>query len=434
MEFEFDKEIDSLLRQAARSETFVSTKFDAHLDADEISAFAENALPGKARLNAMEHLAECMRCRKILSDVISYNSDAASEIIHAGGENKTVVSVPPVPWYRSLFAFPNLAFTMGALALVFSGVIGYVVIQSIGSNNTAMVSQADAPYAEKPSSAKGASSEGGSDYQGDSNLNKAATNSAPSSSSAANTTAAYPASNATANKASGPPPMEPSSSSNTGPSLDASKSLSDKPVSITEESQPTPAATPMPMAKGAPAPAPRKEDSPPPALGGAINNEKLKAKTTDIRDEDEVAKTPKDAKNAGERNDDGVTRNTTQQLPNQSRSQTTYPDTNNGQRANTIQSNDREGYDNRGRQVNQPQKKAESVAENKAVESKTVGNKTFQNRGGVWTDTAYKGGGLKTVTRNSDKYQKLDAELRRIADNFGGTVIVVWKNKNYKIQ
>ena len=73
MEVEFDKEIDSLLRQAAREGEFAFTNPQSqianpqsvHLDADEISAFAENALPQKARVNAMEHLAECMRCRKI---------------------------------------------------------------------------------------------------------------------------------------------------------------------------------------------------------------------------------------------------------------------------------------------------------------------------------------------------------------------------------
>ena len=69
MEFEFDKEIDVLLRQTARSETvFANTDANSnHLDADEISAFAENALPEKARQNYVLHLADCNRCRKNLS-------------------------------------------------------------------------------------------------------------------------------------------------------------------------------------------------------------------------------------------------------------------------------------------------------------------------------------------------------------------------------
>ncbi len=51
MDFEFDKEIDVLLRQARKGETVfaATTPQTAHLDADEISAFAENALPEKAK-------------------------------------------------------------------------------------------------------------------------------------------------------------------------------------------------------------------------------------------------------------------------------------------------------------------------------------------------------------------------------------------------
>ena len=51
MDFEFDKEIDVLLRQTTQGETVLTNTNtnSEHLDADEISAFAENALPEKAR-------------------------------------------------------------------------------------------------------------------------------------------------------------------------------------------------------------------------------------------------------------------------------------------------------------------------------------------------------------------------------------------------
>ncbi len=81
MESEFDKEINSLLRQAARSGAFVTKNFDSHIDADEISLFAENVLPAKSRVRVTEHLADCNRCRKILSQFVSL--DPENEIIKA---------------------------------------------------------------------------------------------------------------------------------------------------------------------------------------------------------------------------------------------------------------------------------------------------------------------------------------------------------------
>ena len=46
MELEFDKEIDALLRKAKRGLPAVTgAAVDRHLDADELAAFAENALP-----------------------------------------------------------------------------------------------------------------------------------------------------------------------------------------------------------------------------------------------------------------------------------------------------------------------------------------------------------------------------------------------------
>src|SRR5215213_1544449 len=107
----FDKEIDSLLRRTAKGES-VQT-FDAHPDADEISLFAENALTTKARSRTVEHLAECAKCRKILSHLISFNAETESETIHAGESNIIPIAAQAIPWYRRLFAFPQITFAMG---------------------------------------------------------------------------------------------------------------------------------------------------------------------------------------------------------------------------------------------------------------------------------------------------------------------------------
>ena len=74
MELEFDKEIDALIR--GRGVSAGDSPPKGHLDADEISAFAENALPERTRTLHMAHIADCDRCRKILSNLIALNAEA----------------------------------------------------------------------------------------------------------------------------------------------------------------------------------------------------------------------------------------------------------------------------------------------------------------------------------------------------------------------
>lgn len=67
-------------------------------------------------------------------------------------------------------------------------------------------------------------------------------------------------------------------------------------------------------------------------------------------------------------------------------------------------------------------------------EEKRVGGKNFRNRDGVWYDLAYRGQATTNVRRRTDEYRKLDSGLRSIAESLSGTVVVMWKDKAYKIQ
>ena len=141
MELDFDKEIDALLRQTARSEQFATvngSNAPVHIDADAISAFAENALPEKTRALYMTHLADCDRCRKILSNVIMLGQNAE---VSASSSIAEVIGAVPVPWYKKLFLFPNLAYSMGALVLVFGGLLGFLVLQNSNLMTGSEVSQ-----------------------------------------------------------------------------------------------------------------------------------------------------------------------------------------------------------------------------------------------------------------------------------------------------
>ena len=79
MKTDFDREMDSLLRAQARRDSAALTEpggasslplqddrasaaqLSAHLDADELNAYAENALPVSTRTLYAAHLADCVQ-------------------------------------------------------------------------------------------------------------------------------------------------------------------------------------------------------------------------------------------------------------------------------------------------------------------------------------------------------------------------------------
>src|SRR5207245_241484 len=92
----FDKEIDSLLRvlpgasagSRPRGNGATAPGAAAHLDADELSAFAEDALPASARVVASAHLADCDECRGIVVNL------ARAAGVEGEIEKRAAVSVP----------------------------------------------------------------------------------------------------------------------------------------------------------------------------------------------------------------------------------------------------------------------------------------------------------------------------------------------------
>jgi hypothetical protein len=81
-------------------------------------------------------------------------------------------------------------------------------------------------------------------------------------------------------------------------------------------------------------------------------------------------------------------------------------------------------------------KKSALEDKNKSVEAqRSVGGKTFRNVGGIWFDSSYNNSQQQImIRRGSDDYKRLDSGLRSFAENLGGTVVVVWKGKAYRIQ
>ncbi len=144
MQTDLDKTMDAILRRARETGFSESPAADAHLDADELSLFAENLSPPKARVRHVEHLANCRSCRNELAQLIQLNADAAEDAMPVSEAVAAPAVSDEVPWYRRLMLFPNLAYVMGSLVLVFGGLLVVSVYQS---NRSAEISYSTADSA-----------------------------------------------------------------------------------------------------------------------------------------------------------------------------------------------------------------------------------------------------------------------------------------------
>ncbi len=361
MESEFDKQIDVILRRS-REESFDDNGrgISGHLDADEVSAFAESALPESARLNYISHFADCSRCRKILSNLMVLN--AAEESV---AEPVTAVAeAEATPWYRRLFVFPNLAYSLGALLLVFSAFFGYFALRNIGGDSVGELSQSTEPAFPKLAPA---------------------TNPANTANSTANTAV---------------------SASNSNTAAATSNSA-------------VPAATP-PNSGGETF-----------ADDGLVSNRPA-APVGALRKDAEVAESKVATK-------ESKTRQNVEEpvlaKPTPSVNQPTAGAAQTEKAARERDAADAKLKDNsdeplKTRSAPQIPKKKEDRSE-----ARRVGGKSFRNVGGIWFDADYNNLQPQiSVKRGSDDYRKLDSGLRSITDQLGGTVVIAWKSKAYRIE
>nr|MBA3692235.1 zf-HC2 domain-containing protein [Acidobacteriota bacterium] len=377
MDFEFDKEIDALLRQTAQDETAfaaenpkskIQNPKSLHLGADEISAFAENALPEKTRAAYTTHLADCDRCRKILSNVISLNAESESETVHA--EEKEIIPAP-IPWYRKLFVFPNLAYTLGALVLVFSGIAVLTVLQNSNNLQNAEISQ----VSERQPTGKGMSSDGDATPVESYSNSMMSSNTMMSNSASMNSS-----STSAANFSAVPSAPVMTANSNASGRRESDKDLKAEPKATAPQKEPADSAkTDVPVITVAP-PSPKENNY-------SAENEAQKqqpAQNSMAQNQTIIVPDSRDV----------------QSLPKLTR---------------------------RAESKNKKLEESKNDAQEKSIETTTVGGKTFKRTNNAWYDSAYKGQPTINITRGTKEYKKLDSDLRGIVENLGGTVVLVWK-------
>jgi hypothetical protein len=389
MEVDFDKEIDTLLRKAQRDAPVLVGDFASsrHLDADEISALAENAMPENSRALYMAHLADCDKCRKILSNLLTMNAEAAPA---AASPGVITIAERSLPWYRKLFLFPNLAYVMGSLVLVFGGFLAFTIVRSSLTGDSATVSQ----ITETENTKGGPNFQTEPAFSGDTS---AAANMAANSAANSNSSVASNTSTGEFNIEKGP---------NGGGGGGGRTDSNSYPVdgAVADAAAPAAAAAPPPSVAGATQPVLPKENG---------ERDDLKAKT-----EDKLSTATQEA----EKQSSNLSLMKKDNLP--------------GVPAQSGPMRNSENQYNRQLENLDRRAAAKRSARDEEASSgrRVVSGKTFERKQGVWYDTTYQGRPTINVQRGTDEYNRLDGGLRSIANSLGGTVVIVWGAKAYRIQ
>lgn len=471
MRSEFDKEMDSLLREGARRgraapvrrDTAASVREEegsllratppgAHLDADEQNAYAENSLPASARTHYAAHLADCDVCRRSVTQLALAAGMPAQleQSAAATGQGVLADGTLNVTWRErigALFAPRAWRYAVPALALLLVGAVALLVLRREQPRDVSVAQQRNTSEQTKPASSETHHApQDGSANAAAAVAGEAGTLSAPNSNAppakeelAANAREGegQPRAGAGVMSDAAAPPPPPSLSSSAGGGTTSA------PAAVgAAADMPTPAPTPALVAESVTV-APEREE---------------KAKVTERADE-----LAKDVQKPG---------NYETNQPPPPRERISGPRRNNEQTRNMQRGSNadisRDGADKKegslatrapapppaaARRAKQREadedrqalpsddsggSKGMPLPKSTAAETRTVAGRKFRRTGGAWVDTAYNSSQAVTIIRrNSEQYRALVAdepELRRIGDALGGEVTVVWKGRAYRIR
>ena len=423
-------EMDRLLRRHARQsgETLLArrgasdlaqsgeSRNVAHLDADEMNAYAEGALPEAARSRYFAHLADCETCRKLVTDLTL----AASRVDEAEARVASLAAAPSKSWREwlgAIFSPPVLRYGVPALALFAVIVVAIVAMMTQRKESSVAQNQArdSAPSVETSanSSSDNTTTTGTAENHADTNI-------APLGDQQST---AQPDVNATPQAKTAPE----EGNAPVVPQEGTINSASPAQTSVTEKKAGEfgiegKRGQEEVVASAPPPPAPRSPVLSEPTATAPGNSDKQevpkKAKTAGKDDGDEMIA---DGKTAG-----GVA----------------------ADKAETSESRRDVGRTATARAPqNQPRGRAITAAKSgppsdaarekeSFVETRSVGGHRFRRQGSAWVDTAYNSSRQTTnVARGSEQYRALIADepgLRPIAEQLGGQVIVVWKSRAYR--
>ena len=435
MKLEGDKEIDRLLQRHARrkgagaslvsqsdalrgdGESVNRGTVNAHLDADEMSAYAENVLPVAARARYMNHLADCDQCRQQVTNLtLALNvpiKESAEQQVKSASQRSLWRA-----WLASLFAPPVIRYGVPALALVCAALIAFVALrqqrdQTLVARNEETQTSGDAQELRNenaPMQTTVTTASGVNQNSASANANTAANTTQPTPPPAkvvdANANSNVSSNEDTATTLASPPSPPASTEEVAGAGATTeqkTKSRRDDGLIVAGPPKPPPSAADLSVTKPA-----------------EVANQRREAERTQASEAQRVDSTTSTTTT-------DVARSRDRQNSQSESNVATRPSASSGARARTARRNS---------SVSGAEGRAQEKDE-RSSETRTVAGRQFRRQGGAWVDTAYSSGrALTNVSRGSEQYRALIADepgIRQIADQLGGTVILVWKGRAYRI-
>jgi anti-sigma factor ChrR (cupin superfamily) len=410
-----DTQMDVLMRRYAKGANG-STARTEHLDADELNAFTEGALPAATRSRYLSHLADCDDCRTVVSQLVMAGGAGAVAQVPAAE------SVSKRSWWQSFSALvsaPALRYAASAVVLLAVVGVAFVVWRRT---------------AEQPNSTLIARNEPGAAQPGESASPQAALNSQPDAVAQPTVrgaqTSVQPAPGASLDRnkseSLADAPAAPRAAKDAEPAESTSMIASDRAMKAPARAESTPSYAPPP-----PADNPRQREQgqqqvqQPRSIAGNVqhggprrNDTNEKYKVSDERGGTaDLAKGRDEDRTRSGANQPTSTENKQEQDAVQTRTATVAV----GSRPGSPRKETSEEV----RKSDKPQ----------PDEPASVGGRKFRRQGGVWVDLKFKSSmSITTVSRGSENFAALDSKLRSIAQQLGGEVIVVWKAKAYRIR
>jgi len=402
-----DAQIDILLRRYARRAE--GSPAAEHLDADELNAFAEDAVPAAARSRYMSHLADCSDCRQLVSQ-LAMSSGAAVRASSATAPEARTDS-----WRQRRAAFfrpPTLRYAGFALVLIAAAATVFVVMRR--PHESRLLAQNESLKDEPGSFAKQAEAP----QRDQSSAGSNATPAAPQSAQNLKTYNKQEDSTAGAVPASPPKPAAGTVASAVNPAL----AKEDTKRAATE---PTPGFAPPPPAE-AERQAQDRLQREPKSVGGLGGGQKSEADKLKTMDQQRAAEFGKDRRagpndNSNQRNQQAVNQNTLSGITSAAR--------------NEPATTTRPGRNEEVAPAARPAGSADRDDAEKASETRSAGGHKFRRQGNIWVDAKYKSSmPIVDVSRDSDEYRALGSAVKSIVAQLGSGVILVSKGKAYRIK
>lgn len=396
----------------------------AHLDADESSAYAENALPARTRARYAEHLADCDSCRTLVTKLVLSSGIAAQ----LEKEAASPVSTAPAPswrdWLATIFAPAKLRYAASVLAVVGIAAIAFMVFR--GGRPAKFETGGSQPSQSGNSADTGKNAEPTVQNRPPETGDKANSNSTPMTvepskpdgvaGSPSQSEEAGPQTNTTDLQKSGDvkvPVENPAPASAPNDDLVSQNRVQrDEDVEAAKPKQPD--APPPTVERGKDKKEIDGADSPEESASLSANRERMNnAKSATAQEnKPQYGKTEEPA---GSRKARRVASSTPKDAPASSLG------AGSGAAAGAT-------MDGRNETEDRPAR---------SEERRSVSGRQFVRRGGAWVDTAYRSQATTNVRRGSEQYRSLVAdepELRDIANQLGGEVVVVLKGRAYRIR